>query len=220
MTLEHIKRRVQKLLALSKSPNGNEAAAALEKARALMDEYYLEERECLYAKRPVKATKRLSRWRAVLSDAVAWLYCCASYRSTRTGMIVFYGESFDAFIAGEMYGYLSKTIGRITRQNIRKNTKTKYREQYKLGMAYRIYARIHDTGAAAAWAERRGEKLRAVTEAMRKEISPADEDIKITGKGDGFMRGAKAGDGIQLNRQATGHGGRFLEGTNGKCKFL
>jgi hypothetical protein len=58
--LEGIKRRVKKLLALPKSPNENEAVAALEKARALMDEYRLTEGECLYTRQSVKAAKRLS----------------------------------------------------------------------------------------------------------------------------------------------------------------
>jgi hypothetical protein len=48
--LEGIKRRVKKLLALSKSPNENEAVAALEKARALMGEHRLSEGECLYTR--------------------------------------------------------------------------------------------------------------------------------------------------------------------------
>jgi hypothetical protein len=116
--LEAVKRRVKKLFALSKSPNENEAMAALEKARALMEEYHLTEGECVYSRERVPATKRLSRWRAVLSNVVAWLYCCARYRSPATGEIVFYGDSFDAFMAGEMYRYLAKTVDRMARQNI------------------------------------------------------------------------------------------------------
>jgi hypothetical protein len=211
--LEAVKRRVKKLFALSKSPNENEAVAALEKARALMEEYRLMESECLYTRERVPATKRLSRWRAVLSGAVARLYCCARYRSTVTGEIVFYGDSFDAFMAGEMYRYLSKTVDRMARQNIRKNASMKYREKYRLGIACRLQSRIEESGAAAAWAAVRGSRLLAVEEAMKKKISVATVDLKITGSGDNaFKRGAAAGDGIPLNRQATGHGGRFLEG--------
>jgi hypothetical protein len=59
----------------------------------------------------------------------------------------------------------------------------------------------------------RGSRLRAVEEAMKKEISVATVDLNITGRGDNaFKRGAAAGDSISLNRQTTGHGGRFLEG--------
>jgi hypothetical protein len=211
--LEAVKRRVKKLFALSKSPNENEAMAALEKVLALMDEYHLTEGQCLYVKQPVKATKRLSKWRAVLSNAVAWLYCCETYRKKSAGEIVFYGESFDASVAGEMYGYLSKTVEHMAKQNIRKNASREYREKYRLGVACRLNARIHDLGAAAAWMEVRGNKLRTVEEAMKKEIAIVTTDLKITGRGDNaFKRGAAAGDGIALNRQTTGHGGRFLEG--------
>jgi hypothetical protein len=210
--LEIIKRRVKKLLALSKSPNENEAAAALEKAMALMEEYRLTESECIYTRHSVKATKRLSCWRAVLSNSVAWLYCCETYRKTDTGEIVFYGESFDAVIAVEMYGYLSKTIERMAKQNIRKNAAAKYREIYKLGTACGLNARIRDLGEAAAWAAVRGSKLLTIKKAMEKEISIVSRDLKITGRGDAaFKRGAADGDGISLNRQTAGHGGRFLE---------
>jgi hypothetical protein len=115
-------------------------------------------------------------------------------------------------MAGEMYGYLSKTVERMARQNIRKNTSRKYREKYRLGMACRLNGRISELGAAAAWAAVRMSKLPAVKKAMEKEISIVNRDLKITGRGDNaFKRGAAAGDGIALNRQATGHGGRFLE---------
>jgi hypothetical protein len=206
--LEAVKRRVKKLLALPKSPNENGAMAALEKALALMDEYHLTEGGCLYVKQPVKATKRLSKWRAVLSNAVARLYCCARYCGTAVGEIVFYGDSFDAFMAGEMYRYFAKTVDRMVRQNIRKNASMKYREKYRLGIACRLQSRIEESGAAE-----RESRLPAVKEALEKEITIVTTDLKITGRGDNaFRRGAAAGDGIALNRQASGHGGRFLEG--------
>ena len=43
---EQIKKKIKKLLALSKSPNENEAMAALEKARKLMEENGLSEQDC------------------------------------------------------------------------------------------------------------------------------------------------------------------------------
>jgi hypothetical protein len=155
-----------------------------------------------------------------LSNAVAWLYCCETYRKKSAGEIVFYGESFDAFMAGEMYRYLAKTVDRMARQNIRKNASMKYREKYRLGVAFRLQSRIEESGTAAAWAAVRGSKLRTVEEAMKKENSVATVVLKITGRGDNaFKRGAADGDGIALNRQATGHGGRFLEGKMKRMAF-
>jgi hypothetical protein len=100
----------------------------------------------------------------------------------------------------------------MAKQNIRKNATMKYREKYKLGIACGLNARIRDLGAAAAWAALRGSKLLTVKEAMKKEISIVTTNLKITGRGDAaFKRGAADGDGISLNRQTSGHGGRFLE---------
>jgi hypothetical protein len=48
--------------------------------------------------------------------------------------MVFYGDEFDVFMAGEMFEYLSKTILRTAEQNVRKTAKLKYREHYKRGL--------------------------------------------------------------------------------------
>jgi hypothetical protein len=211
--LEGVKRRVKKLLALSNSPNENEAMAALEKARKLMDEHRLSEGECLYTRHSVRGTKRLSRWRSVLSEAVAWLNCCEALRSPAAGEIIFYGEEFDAFMAGEMYRYLSKTIERMAKLNIRKTAGTEYREKYRLGIACRLGLRIHEMGDAASWAPRRGTKLLAVKKAAESEFRIERDSFTITGTGStAFKRGVVDGNGVSLNRQATGHGGRYLEG--------
>jgi hypothetical protein len=210
--LEAVKRRVKKLLALSKSPNENEAMAAMEKALSLMEEYRLTEAECVYAREAVPGTKRLSKWRAVLSNAVAWLYCCESLRNTGRGQIIFYGNAADAYMAGEMYLYLSKTVERMAKRNIRKPARLKYREKYKLGVASGLGFRIRQLGDSVSWSNTRGRRLAAVTKAMEKEFQVERSKIKITGSGSGaFRRGAAAADGISLNRQATGHGGLYIE---------
>ncbi|MBR4598749.1 MAG: DUF2786 domain-containing protein, partial [Treponema sp.] len=57
--LNLIKSKIKKLLALSKSPNENEAALAMEKATALMAQYRLDESEFSgYTQKSVKSTKR------------------------------------------------------------------------------------------------------------------------------------------------------------------
>jgi hypothetical protein len=212
--LETAKRRIKKILALSKSPNENEADTALKMAQNLMDEYHLNESECLYERQSVPATKRLSRWRTILADAVSWLYYCCMYRNPREGTIIFYGDSFDAFMAGEMYRYLAKTIERMAKQNIRKTAKAKYRESYKLGIACSLYTRIQTLGAAASWAPERGKKLLVVKSALENVIELVNEKMKLSGLGsNGFKNGTVAGEGISLNRQTTGHGGRYIGGS-------
>jgi hypothetical protein len=209
--VEAVKRRIKKLLALSKSPNENEAMAAFAKAQKLMEEYRLGEAECLYERHTVKATKRLSRWRAVLANAVAPLYCCETFRNEYHGEICFYGDSFDAFMAGEMYRYLSKTIEAMSKRNIRKGASLQYRDKYRLGIACRIAFRIEETGRAASWGPERETKMLAVKKALEHEVVLTTEKIKRGSGGAAFRRGLDAGNGISLNRQATGHGGRYLE---------
>jgi hypothetical protein len=209
--LEAVKRRVKKLLALSKSPNEHEAMAALAKAQELMKEYRLDEPECLYVRHTVKATKRLSEWRAVLANAVAPLYCCETFRSEYHGEIYFYGDSFDAFMAGEMYRYLSRAIEGISKRNIRKGASLKYRDKYRLGTACRIASRIEETGGAASWGPERETRMLAVKKALENEVSLTTEKMKVGAGNAAFRRGVQAGNGISLNRQATGHGGRYLE---------
>ena len=60
--IEIVKHRVKKLLALSKSPNENEAAAALRKANDLMAAYkFTLEQFSAYTETKVKGTKRFIR---------------------------------------------------------------------------------------------------------------------------------------------------------------
>ena len=209
--LEAVKRRIKKLFALSKSPNENEAMAALAKAQELMKEYRLNESECLYARHTAKATKRLSKWRSVLANAVAPLYCCETFRGEYHGEICFYGDSFDAFMAGEMYRYLSRTIEGISKRNIRKGASLKYRDKYRLGIACRIAFRIEETGRAASWGPERETRILAVKKALENEVDLTTEKMKLGAGNAAFRRGVQAGNGISLNRQATGHGGRYLE---------
>ena len=142
--LETIKKRIKKLLALSKSPNENEAMAALQKAQELMEAYRITEAECVYASQTVKATKRESAWRSTLANTVASLYACEALRDVSSGQMIFYGESFDAFMAKEMYGYLSKTIDRMVKQNVRKRNRLKYKNPYRFGIVCRLAIRIYE----------------------------------------------------------------------------
>jgi hypothetical protein len=210
--MDSIKVRIKKLLALSKSPNENEAQSALEKAQKLLDEYHLSESAFLYERHSVPATKRASRWRSVLASAIAWLYYCYKYRDESSGMMVFYGESFDAFMAGEMFGYLAKTIERMTKLNIRKNAKTKFRENYKFGIACALYNRIQELGKAASWAPLRDSKIFAAKTALESEVNLTVKNVKFSGESsNAFKRGAFDANGISLNRQTTASAGRNLE---------
>ena len=209
--VEKAKLRIKKLLALSSSPNGNEAAAAIEKANEIMREHGLSESQCRYERRSVPATKRPSSWRDGIAKSVARLNCCEVFRNSDEGKIYFFGDGFDAFMAGEMYRYLTKTVERMTKTNVRKSAGRQYRENYKTGIAYGLHLKIRDMGASASWGPERDRKTLAVRTALEKDTALASQKYKPSDpKSAGFRRGMAAGEGVSLNRQATGHGGRYL----------
>ena len=177
-----------------------------------MDEYNLTETQCLYERYTVKATKKLSVWRDVLSGAVAWLYCCQSYRSPDTGEIIFFGESLESFLAAEMYRYLAKTVDRMARLNIGKNAGRAYRGKYRIGIACRLHERIIKLGTAASWAPEREHRRLAAKRIFEGEVDVVKGKPLTIGTGsDAFKLGELDGEGISLNRQTGGHGGRYIE---------
>ena len=209
---ETIKKRIKKLLALSKSPNENEAMAALQKAQALMEAYHVTEAECVYASQTVKATKRESAWRSTLANTVASLYACEALRDVSSGQMIFYGEAFDAFMAKEMYGYLSKTIDRMVKQNVRKRNTLKYKNQYRFGIVCRLAIRIYELGQKVSWAPEREHKLLAVKKAAENKFGIITRrELKTTHSGKAFNRGVADGGTVSLHRQATARNG-YLEG--------
>ena len=82
--IDIVKRRIKKLLALSKSPNENEAASALKKANEMMEEYnFTAVQFSDYTKTKIKDTKRFVRWRVVLANAVENLYATYHYKAMK-----------------------------------------------------------------------------------------------------------------------------------------
>ena len=213
--LESVKRRVKKLLALSKSPNKNEAASALRKANELMADYKLTaEQFSDYTKAKVKGTKRFIRWRVVLANAVENLYATYHY-SDHEGNIVFIGEELDVFMSTEMYKYLVKTIDRMAKQNIRKNAKYKYRQSYRAGIASRLYDRMYELGQQCSW--RNPKELKAqkkqIAEFVEKQVAIITSKKKFEKANQtAFSKGNNDANGINLSRQMTGSGTRRIGG--------
>lgn len=213
--LESVKRRVKKLLALSKSPNENEAASALRKANELMADYKLTaEQFSEYTKAKVKGTKRLVRWRVVLANAVENLYATFHY-TDHAGNIVFIGEELDVFMSTEMYKYLVKTTDRMAKQNIRKNAKYKYRQSYRAGIASRLYDRMYELGQQCSW--RNPKELetqqKQIAEFVEKQVAIEASKKKFEKANlTAFSKGNNDANGINLSRQMTGSGTRRIGG--------
>ncbi len=118
--------RLQKLLALSGSPNVHEAAAAASRAQALVDRHRLQ--GWLDAERgreadpdpisdardePLEVAKRIRRWKGVLAATLATASGCVAYtlqRARREQALVLVGRSRDRVLVRALYEGLVKRI--------------------------------------------------------------------------------------------------------------
>jgi hypothetical protein len=201
--LEKIKTKVKKLLALSKSDNENESLSALNKANELIGQYGLDEESLRFEFVRVKSTKTYVSWRALVANAVSWLYACYKYRDYYQGELVFTGEGLGAFMAGEMFAYLINTIERCAKKSVRKNASFKYRRDFKYGMASRIYDRIMELGESCSWSPRRGVKIEEAKNFVKKSVELNFKEFnKVKLNLTAVNRGVFYGDGVSLARQA------------------
>lgn len=214
--LNTVKRRIKKLLALSKSPNENEASLAMKMANELIAQYRLNESEFSdYTKKVIKSTKRYVEWRAILANAIEQLYATYHYRNVNTGNFIFVGNELDVFMSTEMFLYLTKTVDRMAKNNIRKNAKYRFRQSYRSGVASRLYDRIAELGQECSW--RNPEQL----EQQKNDISlwvhnqtklVSNESKKTKANMKAWMKGEIDAEGISLHRQMTGCGNRRIGG--------
>jgi hypothetical protein len=200
--IEIIKDKIRKLLALSKSDNENEAAAALEKANKLIGKYELDEADLRFQSVNVKSGKTHIPWKNVIANAVSWLYGCHTCLKRSLGETIFTGEELDAFLASEMYSYLIKTIERCAKKSIRKNAKYKFRNSFKYGMASRLYDRIIELGEACSWSPRRNIKIEEARGLVKKSFALETKTLKTTNLNrSALTKGAVHGGGVSLSRQ-------------------
>ncbi len=214
--IEAIKRRVEKLLALSKSPNIEEADSALKKANRLMEEHSLSKSECFEIKEErARSVWDDGDWRNLLADCVAWLYNCVKITSKRyasedayrrTSYVHFFGKDLQAFMAMKMFVYLTDSIKRMSRS--KRGVSQSYIDSYKFGMAMKLMDRIEAMSGKVSWCETRHDEMRAVT-AYIKRSAPNLKEVeassmpppKIRNKR-AWLAGFERGDEISLNRQA------------------
>lgn len=218
---EQIKKKIKKLLALSKSPNENEAMAALEKARKLMEENGLSEQDCNVYTEETKYLKSRPHWQYIMAKGVAWINGTVikivnDYNSL---VVRFHGAETDVFISKEMYQYLVKTVNRMAKQNIRKNAKKPFINSYKEGMAASLYKRMLQAGELYSWANKRESQLEAIEKYVVELYKVHYETSRIKSKNQktnniAFYRGANDAERINLNRQTTANNRKYIERFN------
>ena len=116
------KDKIRKLLALAKSPEPEEAKLALLKARKLMAEHKLterdlEEHDTTVIQQEIDETfsKKANSWMAPLSTVIGENYCCAAYRckrgaKTTVWRVGFIGLKDDFEICTKIFKYAVRCI--------------------------------------------------------------------------------------------------------------
>ena len=133
MDRKDYREKIRKLLALAESPNEHEAKAALLKARQLMAEHKLTERDCKDAEEQevkdirtdITCSKRRNPWIVHLSAVIGENYCCKGYRNRRygeqTNYIGFIGLEDDVEVCVSIFKYavdcVLSEIKRIKKEN-------------------------------------------------------------------------------------------------------
>ncbi len=149
MNTEDYRKKITKLLALSKSSNRHEAYAALTKARELMAKYkfneydFIEEEKKTIIKnlhiKDISYSKRRDSWMSYFIEVVSKNYCCQciNYKNKNTYTFSFMGEKDDVDICADVFWYALECI----RTGI-KETKKKYKgyDNKSLKIASNSYA--------------------------------------------------------------------------------
>lgn len=116
------KDKIRKLLALAKSPEPEEAKLALLKARKLMAEHKLterdlEEHDTTVIQQEIDETfsKKANSWMSPLSTVIGENYCCAAYRckrgaKTTVWRVGFIGLKDDFEICTKIFKYAVRCI--------------------------------------------------------------------------------------------------------------
>lgn len=146
---DNIINKIKKCLALSKSPNPGEAAAAMHKAQELMEKYQISMEEVQLSdvneiRRKREKRKGIIAYEGVLANVIAEVFGCeiiANY-----GEIIFVGVSPNEQIAGYAWAalypkmikarkaYLSNLSKRYKRSN-----RTAMADNYALGWAFGVH---------------------------------------------------------------------------------
>lgn len=134
------KDKIRKLLALAKSPEPEEAKLALLKARKLMAEHKLTERDLdehdtTVIQQEIDETfsKKANSWMAPLSSIIGENYCCAAYRckrgaKTTVWRVGFIGLKDDFEICVKIFRYAVRCV-KSEQKKLRKQHRDYYTPQ-------------------------------------------------------------------------------------------
>jgi hypothetical protein len=192
--------RIQKLFALGKSPNMAEAASALRKAQALMDEYNLTFGEVHYTTEFEKLPgRKIYTWEFLVFESVCLANNCSPALGRGTGFISLCGRKINVFLSLEMFRYLIDTVKRLAKQEC-KGKGHKYNIDFKMAAAYALQERLAEYGNNVSWAPDRMEELKNIHEHRKLKTAKGGADFSF-GNSSAIIKGYESGKNISLAKQ-------------------
>jgi len=215
-----IEERIRKLLALADSPNENEAAAAAEKAQALMLRYGIEMASIAASGGEHVLDGKVDRWRRMLAAAVARsaggrvVWARDGYGRGQ-GKIFFYGPAGVVGGIVGLYRYLEAQLVVISaaatagRRERRVHGRT-WRNSFLLGAVGRVGQRLDARRAETAATGENGRALVLVRTAVDREIERRHPELESSGYRPSVARsayeaGSQAGKRVDLGEHRLGH---------------
>lgn len=209
---EKVFSKIRKLLSLSNSPVQAEAEEAARKAHALLLKYNLSMQDVSGEVPEVKEEVysdgyRRKKWRNALLTAIADVNFCAMVTHCYEDGYYRYmlvGKEHNIQAAKWMGEYLVGVVERISRREIPKNAKAKYREDFRYGMAMGIARNLRDLKQQDAVAPE--SRALVVTEGklVEEHLKKSGVEHKsLTGpsKSNAFLRGLVEGLKVPLDTQ-------------------
>lgn len=229
MTEQRIIDQIRKLLALSKSDNPNEAAAALAKAEKKMQEHQLSQADLgeLPADEGILSEDieafgpRQVTWRTMLCNELAAMHgCCALLQIgafNREKHLAVVGAATDIAIVRTLYAWTAAEIDRLADIH-GAGAGAQWRNSYRHGCVEGIIDAMKDARARAR--ERASstalavvdERLRKSNEYADKELGAEPNNNRITVRRDAYDRGHA--DGWEIHERSEAHKGRVLPRKN------
>jgi uncharacterized protein DUF2786 len=231
-----IQERIRKLLALADSPNENEAAAAAEKAQALMLRYGIELATIAAAGGERLAVDehvldgKVDPWRRMLAAAVARsasgrvIWAPGGYGRSR-GKMFFYGPAGTVGGIVELYRYLEAQLVVISATATAARTERRvhgrtWRNSFLLGAVGRLGQRLDARRAETAETVENSRALVLVKTAVDREIERRHPELERSGYRPSVARsayeaGSRAAKHVDLGDRRLGHSSAALPNAAG-----
>jgi len=194
--------KIQKLFALSRSPNVNEAAAALKKAKILMNEYDLSYGQVSFIEKEHNNDGiKCYRWEENIFYAVCFANNCVGANNRGEGLYCITGRKINVFLTQEMFKYLIDTIKRIAKEKCLKKGH-KFNHDFKMAASLTLKDKIYTYADQVSWAVDRKQEIKDIEEYQKKYIDRKNKKIENIFITEAYMAGTAAAKNISLHKQS------------------